>query len=253
MTNWIVVLAYESCHLTRDCIDSLLAQDIKGGVSVLAINNGSSDNTLQVLAGYDSRVRVVSFPKNIGVSKAWNYGLRTLFGKEQAPYVFVVNNDTRHRPDAYRLLVADGGLFVTCVGTSSGAQFPGGPPKCSRRDHPDFSAFLIRRTCWDQVGPFDERFFSWCNDGSYHLRMHKQGIRAVCLDVPFFHVASGTIKNADERERTLLMALADRDRSVFRDIWGCEMGSPEYYSMFSPPLPPHEVSCGTNGIAKPSC
>jgi len=88
-------------------------------------------------------------------------GLRWAFSKG-AEHVLVVNNDVLLRPDTYRLLVADGSLFVTAVASDDPdcvkpVQQPSGrwdyaePDPAGKRPHPTMSCFLIRRECWVKV------------------------------------------------------------------------------------------------------
>jgi len=210
----------------------VFAQDIP--VHLTVFDDGSTDGTLPWLRSLP--VTVVPY-YHIGVSALWNRGLDHLFYYLQVPHVLVINNDVRLRSDCYRRLVDDGGEFVTCVGTSSGAEWPGGEPSGKKRPHPDFSCWLIRRECWLKVGKFDERMKVYASDGDYHLRMHRAGVEAYCLDLPFWHYASGTLKEAGEEEQERILKQAQADREAFERKWGFAMGSPEYYKQFE------EVGC----------
>lgn len=226
--NYVLMLTLNSIALTREAGASVLAQDVP--VKLLVCDDGSSDNTLPYLRSLHPQVEVNGY-KHKGVSALWNIGLKHLFG-QGAEHVLVVNNDVKLRPDTYRRLRDDGGPFVTCVGTSSGANWPGGEPSGEKRPHPDFSAFMIRRECWDKVGEFDETMRIYCSDGDLHLRMHKAGIEAYCIDLPFYHYASGTLKQADEEDRKRILERASADRQAFFDKWGFDMGSTNYYKQF---------------------
>ena len=230
--NYIVMPIYNQLTLTRDAVASCLAQDIEGGVRVLAVIDRGDDGVAQWLRAQGRAVQVVE-AQGCGVSKAWNIALRHVFETIHGEHALVVNSDVRLRPDTYRRLVDDGGKFVTCVGTSSGAKFPGGEPSPDRvRPHPDFSCFLLRRECWQEVGAFDAHMRIYCSDGDYHLRMHRAGVRAYCLDLPFWHFASGSLKQTDSEDRERILKIAGEDREVFRNKWGFEMGGTEYYAAF---------------------
>lgn len=228
--NYIIMPIFEQLALTRDAVKSCLEQDI-GDVRVLCVLDKATDGVGQYLRSLHPQVQVVAM-SGCGVSKAWNAALSHVIDFREADAALVVNSDVRLRPDAYRRLLSDGGLFVTCVGTSSGAKFPGEEPSGRKRPHPDFSCFLIRKECWQQVGQFDEAMRIYTSDGDYHLRMHKAGIEAYCLDLPFFHYASGTLKTVDEADRDRILAQATKDRQAFFDKWGFDMGSPNYYKQF---------------------
>lgn len=230
--NWIVMPIYNQLALTRDAITSCLAQDIAGGVRVLCVIDRGDDGVAQWLRSQHPAVQVVAAP-GCGVSKAWNLALGHVFDTLGMAHALVVNSDVRLRPDTYRRLVDDGGNFVTCVGTSSGAKFPGGEPNPERkRPHPDFSCFLITRHCWERVGKFDDSMRIYTSDGDYHLRLHKAGIEAYCIDLPFWHYASGSLKQTDPDDRERILKIAQQDREVFRQKWGFEMGGTEYYNAF---------------------
>ena len=234
--NWIVMPVWNCHHLTRDAIASCLAQDLPG-VRVLAVIDHGTDGVAQYLRSLHPRVQVVEAP-GCGVSKAWNLALGHVFDRLGRGAALVVNSDVKLRADTYRRLLSDGGHFVTCVGTSSGAKFPGGEPDANKkRPHPDFSCFLLTRYCWEQVGKFDDSMRIYTSDGDYHLRMHHAGIEAYCLDLPFYHYASGTLKQADPDDRDRLLAQAGRDREAFTRKWGFEMGSDEYYAEFKTEAP----------------
>lgn len=229
--SWIVMPIYNQLALTRDAIASCLAQDIAGGVRILCVIDRGDDGVTQWLRTQGKSVQVVEAP-GCGVSKAWNLALDHIFNTLGGEHALVVNSDVRLRPDTYRLLVGDGGGFVTCVGTSSGAKFPGGIPSGRTRPHPDFSCFLLRTETWRLVGRFDDKMRIYTSDGDYHLRMHHAGITAYCIDLPFYHFASGSLKQTDPDDRERILKIAQRDREVFRDKWGFEMGGTEYYAAF---------------------
>src|SRR5262245_56626799 len=114
--NYIVMPVYNNLALTREAIKSCREQDI-GDVCILAVVDKGDDGTLPLLRSQPD-VLTISLA-GCGVTKAWNVALSYVFDQQEQPYALVVNNDVRLRPDAYRLLVEDGGPFVTCVGTSS--------------------------------------------------------------------------------------------------------------------------------------
>lgn len=253
MSNWCVVLAYNNIHLTKAAVASLQAQDIEGGVQVLVVDNASKDGTG---AWLDSRpdLHTLRLTTQDSVAGCWNRALRWLFIEHQASHVLVCNNDAVLRPDSYRWLVADGGLFVTCVGkrdpecvqmtrTEVGGGWHVGypvPDPANKRPHPDFSCYLMRRECFDKVGEFDEGFKrAFVEDGDYHTRMHAAGIQAEALELPFYHYGSATVKHCDSKERLAIQRQADLNREYFKRKYGFAMASPEYYEFFAtePPVP----------------
>ncbi len=114
------------------------------------------------------------------------------------------------------------------------------PDPAKKRPHPDFSCYVIRKTVYEQVGPFDENFrIAFAEDGDYDLRMYQAGIRAYCIDLPYLHHGSMTIKNAELGEVRKIQRQADRNREYFKKKWGFAMGSDEYYRALDKGSPNH--------------
>jgi GT2 family glycosyltransferase len=97
---------------------------------------------------------------------------------------------------------------------------------------PDFSAFLIRRDCWEKVGLFDERMKLYASDNDWHVRAHREGIELLRANLPFYHERSSTLKKASPAERREIELQADRDREVFKSIYGCMPWEPGYQELF---------------------
>ena len=73
----IIIPAYNAGRYLRECMDSVLGQETRYSFRVLAIDDGSTDETPEILDGYaarDSRVKVVH-QENRGHSGARNAGL----------------------------------------------------------------------------------------------------------------------------------------------------------------------------------
>ncbi len=86
----IIIPCYNVAEWIEACLDSVLCQKITD-IEVICINDGSSDNTLEILQRYheqDPRILVVS-QKNRGLSDARNKGLRLAKGK----YVYFLDAD----------------------------------------------------------------------------------------------------------------------------------------------------------------
>lgn len=75
----VVIPAFNAGWCVRKAIDSVLAQDF-GHREVIVVNDGSTDDTAAVLAGYGDAVRVIDQP-NGGMSNARNAGIRAARGE----------------------------------------------------------------------------------------------------------------------------------------------------------------------------
>jgi len=242
MTNWIMTVAHNNQPLLAQAVDSFLYQDVPS-VRVLIINNGSTDGTVDWIHSInkltDGQVTSMDFYPQKGVAHAWNAGLRWLRYLD-ARQVLVCNQDVWLRPDTYRLLKERDGYFVTAIGKDSYEDVVNATPHPENtRPHPDFSCFMISRSCFDEVGPFDEKFLgAYAEDSDYHCRMHKAGVEAVAIDLPFYHVGGGaqTIKYALPEAAEQIGKQANENRQRFLEKWGFEVGSPEYYAFFKQPV-----------------
>lgn len=83
----VVIPSYNAARCIRRSVDSVLAQSWQAR-EIIVVDDGSTDETLAVLAGYGEHLRVVSQP-NGGPSSARNHGLREARGQ----YVAFLDSD----------------------------------------------------------------------------------------------------------------------------------------------------------------
>ncbi len=82
LVSFIVPVCNSENYL-RDCLDSILQQSVKD-IEVICINDGSTDNSKQILNSYatqDERVQVLHFSNNRGSGVARNAGINQAAGK----------------------------------------------------------------------------------------------------------------------------------------------------------------------------
>lgn len=229
MINPVLLLTRNCLDLTKRCVASLYSQDI--ATSVIVVDNGSTDGTLDWLQHGHAVDAYTEFPDNRGVSYGWNFGLSFLFQEEEAEHVLVCGNDTVLGPWTYSALLSANVPFVTGVDVGMNP-LPEKPDVLPLSPHPDFSCFLIRRECWETVGSFDERMKLYASDCSYHVEAHRKGIPLWKASVPYNHERSSTLNRATPEERGAIHAQANADRQVFQSIYGCLPGTPAYEDLF---------------------
>jgi len=230
----VIIPVLNGLHLTRECVKSVLAQDVP--CEIWIIDNGSVDGTREWLFSLaNDRVRHVAATLP-SVAASWNFGLNFAFGMADCEAAWVINNDTKFRPDSLRHLLAADAPFVTLVGKDDPHCIDppyDDPDPAKIRPHPDFSCFLIRKECFVKVGPFDEDFIGgYAEDASYHVRLHRAGITAVAIEMPFYHLGAGTIKCSDPEAQRKIQLRADANRALFKQKYGVAVGSAEYYALF---------------------
>ncbi len=92
----IVIPTYNYARFLPDAIESALVQSVLGGyVEVLVVDDGSTDDTPEVLARYSSRVRCVR-QANAGLSAARNTGMR----EARHDWVIFLDSDDMLAPGA---------------------------------------------------------------------------------------------------------------------------------------------------------
>lgn len=93
----VIVPVYNASEYLRKCLDSIIDGELKD-IEVIAVDDGSTDNSLSVLREYAERtgIKVISQP-NAGPSKARNRGLEIATGE----YVGFVDSDDWVEPNMF--------------------------------------------------------------------------------------------------------------------------------------------------------
>ena len=95
----VITPAYNRADLIAETIDSVLAQDYPN-LEYIVLDDGSADATLEVIRGYEGRLRWERHP-NMGETRTVNRG----FELARGAIIGVVNSDDPLRPGAVRRLV----------------------------------------------------------------------------------------------------------------------------------------------------
>lgn len=230
--NPVLILTHNCLELTKRCVESVSQQDISHSeLCTFILDNGSTDGTPEYFKREWGLTNHYAAKENLGVSRGWNMGLTRLFQWSES--VLVLNNDVVLPKWFYRTLLSYDAPFVSGVAIDTMPLDI--PERMPLVPHPDFSAFLIRRECWEKVGKFDEDMVLYAQDCDYHVRAHRLGVPLMKANVPFFHVNSQTMKRAIPEERKWIQEQANRDREVFMSKHGCLPGTTEYNALFSTP------------------
>ncbi len=169
----VIIPTYNRADLIAQSIDSILEQTWRPH-EIIVVVDGSTDDTVARLQPYAGRVQVV-VKENGGKSSALNLGL----SMASQPYVWIFDDDDIATPDALRRLVLaleanpEAGFSYGLLDKFYGG-WPGevtDPLICYRSSDQralylklmqDFfiwqGAMLVRKSCYDRVGPFDIRF-----------------------------------------------------------------------------------------------
>ncbi|MEE2821882.1 MAG: glycosyltransferase family 2 protein [Acidobacteriota bacterium] len=203
----IVVVNHNRAGLLRECLEALVQQSY-GFLEILVVDNGSSDDSLEVVGSFsDKRIRVIPLDSNVGFSGGNNIAIRDAKGE----FVALINNDAvaqerwieelvkviRVSDPAIGMWASKVLLFGTNIidkaghliyldgqnrGRGTGEKDTGQYECLEETLFPDGCAAVYRKSMLDDVGEFDESFFAYGEDADLGIRSHWRGWR--CLYVP---------------------------------------------------------------------
>src|SRR5437868_791264 len=96
----VVIPNWNGAHLLKDCLTSLRNQTFTN-FELIIIDNGSTDESIEVIEKTFPKAIVIKLEKNIGFSPAVNLGIKKASGE----YIILLNNDTKADKDAIKYLV----------------------------------------------------------------------------------------------------------------------------------------------------
>lgn len=212
----IIIPNWNGKEYLRDCLKSLEQQTFRS-FEVIVVDNGSDDGSIEMAAEEYPWAKVVALEKNEGFCKAVNIGIRA----SKAPYVILLNNDTRadkmfvremvagirKRPRCFSCqakmlqmsqpdLIDDAGDFYSALGWAF-ADGKGKPQEKYRSERKIFSscagAAIYRRAIFNEIGLFDEVHFAYLEDLDIGYRANVCGYENWFLPkAKVYHVGSGT-------------------------------------------------------------
>ena len=238
----IVVLCWNRWELTRRCLETLKAHTDLANVEVIAVDNGSTDETPARLAGIPW-VHVVTNRENLGYVRGNNAGIAAA---PKDADVVLLNNDVEIHQDGWlntlraaahaapdvgivgcRLVLPDGrllhaGTFIlpdTFWGQQIGALETDVNQYERTRDVEGivFACAYVKREVIAKIGGLSEKFRSYFEDTDYCLRAKEAGFRTVlCGAVTLVHHEHGSTSDQPKTFESLFQ----KSRKTFRGLWG---------------------------------
>lgn len=86
----IIIVNYNTCNLTRNCLKSVFEQTKNIDFEVIVSDNGSKDGSIEMIKHEFPQVILIENNANLGFGTANNRGLKIAKGK----YIFYLNSDT---------------------------------------------------------------------------------------------------------------------------------------------------------------
>jgi glycosyltransferase involved in cell wall biosynthesis len=218
----VIIPAYNQAEYVSQAIQSVLAQT-NPNFELVVVNDGSTDETLQILSKFqDQRIRVISQP-NRGLAAARNTGIR----ESTAPLIALLDSDDCFMPD--KLAVQSEYLLqhpeIGMVG--GGIQIVNHKGKILKKinKEPDSlnllgflfanpfvpSSIMIRRQWFNRVGIFDETLRA-CEDWDMWLRIGYSGCLFAWIDYPLveYRQHQGQMTQEPERMQKAIFTVLDK-------------------------------------------
>ncbi len=215
----IIIVNYNGIAYTRMCLESLFRYHSADMLDVIVVDNHSQDGSVETLKKEFPAVNVEAMTKNNGFGCANNEGVK----KAKGEILFFVNNDTLFLEETVSALsshlIADpknGIVGPTLLNEDrtfqlSFGDFPSilsefrmkrkmADPKLLRNAAPKTSddrkvnwvtgaAFMIRKSLYESLGGFDERYFLYFEDIDLNRRVHTARYHNVyCPSVRLIHL-----------------------------------------------------------------
>lgn len=232
----IVILNWNGAALMERFLPSVVRYSPEEMAEVVVADNGSTDDSLALLAEKFPSVRVVRFDRNYGFAEGYNRALQQI----DTPYAVLLNSDVEVTPgwleaplrrlDASpevaavqpKLLAERARDQFEYAGAAGGFMDKYGYPFCRGRifqeietDRGQYDAeadilwatgacLFVRTEVYRAVGGLDAKFFAHQEEIDMCWRMRARGYRIVCVpESVVYHVGGGTL-NAESPRKTFL-------------------------------------------------
>jgi N-acetylglucosaminyl-diphospho-decaprenol L-rhamnosyltransferase len=90
MRHSVIIVTWNAAEVLDRCLQSVLSQEVDGGLETLVVDNASTDDTQAVLARYAERIRAIHNDRNLGFSLGNNQGAADASGE----ILHFLNSDT---------------------------------------------------------------------------------------------------------------------------------------------------------------
>jgi GT2 family glycosyltransferase len=224
----VIVLNWNGKRFLEKCLGSLLNQDYSD-YEVLLVDNGSTDGSVEFVKekfGKNTNLKVIALKKNYGFSKGNNIGIKYA----QGDYVIILNNDTKVKENfitefvktaesdyqigsvGCKILFKKGNVWFSQKFMNVGFIVPFFLQTLVEERIETISksfainlsnsgcAVLYRKSVLDEVGLFDEDFWSNWEDWDLGYRINLAGYKSVYIPMPLvYHVGGGSEGFSPER------------------------------------------------------
>lgn len=165
----IVTMTYNRSEVLEKTLNAMLLLDYPNDYEIIVVNDGSTDNTKEVLKKFGDKIRVIHQERS-GPCAARNAG----FGVAKYPIVVNMDDDCIPEKEWLRDLVS--GFDSPKIGVVSAFAIYGG------------TSTAFRKEALDEVGFYDEEYFYYREDTDLVFRILDAGYEAKQVDSKFTHL-----------------------------------------------------------------
>ncbi len=217
-----LVVSHNRAGSLRRAIECLERSRDREKIEILVIDNGSSDGSTELESEFPN-TRFIRLPRNFGLTKALNIGVRAAIGE----YIAFFHEDTEAAPDTLSILASElekqneVGAVCPLLVTPDGApapqigELPGpgrttldwaaaGPEPDDAVEYARGAAIMVRKFFFQAIRQIDERYGNWGSDAELCFQVLRSGKRV--LLVPSTRVVHEGRQVTDSAGRALLAA-----------------------------------------------
>lgn len=214
----IVVINYNGCQNTLDCLDSLrILETANFEIELVVVENGSEDGSVQALANLKD-IELVSSQTNLGFAGGANLGIKHAI-KRNANHVLILNNDTiadkfliknmissakfgqiispkiyfapgfefhkeRYKKHELGKIIWYAGAMIdwqNIIGVHMGVDEVDKGQFAKRRqiDLATGACMLVSAEVFEKIGYFDEKYFLYLEDMDFSTRAKRAGFKII--------------------------------------------------------------------------
>ncbi len=216
-----LVVSYNRRALLRRALEALERSEARDAIEIVVVDNGSTDGS-QELEVVFPHARFIRIPRNFGLTKALNLGVRGSEGE----YVFFLHEDTEVFPETARLLAelldtqADAGAVCPLLVDGEGRPVPQlgqFPPDDTWRpaepgpdpmpvEYPRGAALMMRRPLFTAIRQIDERYGQFGSDADLCYQIRRAGKKILLAPQARAHhegrEGESTLRKADRQQGT---------------------------------------------------
>lgn len=213
----IIIVSYNTCRLTLDCLRSVFESETVFSYEVIVVDNASKDESVQAIRERFPQVGLIANRDNTGFAKANNQAMEISEGR----YVLLLNSDTIVQPDTFQTMVAYMDEHPDLGMTGCKVILPDGSlDKACRRGFPTPSASFYYAFGFSKLFPNNPRF----NQYQLGYLDENETYPVDCLVGAFMLVRQETIRQVGGLDETFFMYGEDIDwcYRIKQEGWGIQ-------------------------------